>query len=129
MIPSRLGSTRLNQKPLLKINGIPLIIHVLNCAKSANLNIPIIVATDDQIIANEVKKYGGLAIMTSKNHISGSDRIHEALEKFDPNKKYKKIIHLQGDLPNISGQLIKRLAKEIQDKSKEIITVVVKAKP
>ena len=129
MIPSRLGSTRLNQKPLLKINGIPLIIHVLNCAKSANLNIPIIVATDDQIIANEVKKYGGLAIMTSKNHISGSDRIHEALEKFDPNKKYKKIIHLQGDLPNISGKLIKKLAKEIQDISKEIITVVVKAKP
>ena len=107
MIPSRLGSTRLNQKPLLEINGIPLIIHVLNCAKSANLNIPIIVATDDQTITNEVKKYGGLAIMTSKNHISGSDRIHEALEKFDPNKKYKKIINLQGDLPNISGQLIK----------------------
>ena len=44
--------------------------------------------------------------MTSKDHVSGSDRIHEALEKFDPEKN-KKIIHLQGDLPNISGNLIK----------------------
>ena len=129
LIPSRLGSTRLNKKPLLKINGIPLIIHVLNCAKSANLNVPIVVATDDHTIANEVKKHEGLVAITSKDHVSGSDRIHEALEKFDPERKYKKIIHLQGDLPNISGNLIKRLATVIQDVSKEIVTVVVKAKP
>ena len=49
--------------------------------------------------------------MTSDKHVSGSDRIFEALEKYDPREKYKKIIHLQGDLPNISGELIKNLAK------------------
>jgi len=127
LIPARMGSTRLIRKPLQKINGIPLIIHAFNCAKSANLNIPILVATDDKVIADEVTKHGGTALMTSINHASGSDRIYEALEIFDPNKKYKKIIHLQGDLPNISGKLIGKLAKVIQDNTKEIVTVVVKA--
>ena len=127
LIPARMGSTRLIRKPLQKINGIPLIIHAFNCAKSANLNIPILVATDDKVIADEVTKHGGTALMTSINHASGSDRIYEALEIFDPNKKFKKIIHLQGDLPNISGKLIRKLAKVIQDNTKEIVTVVVKA--
>ena len=129
MIPARLSSSRLPKKPLLKINGIPLIIHAYNCAKAANLNIPIIVATDDQLIANTIKDYGGIALMTSNQHVSGSDRIFEALEKFDPQKKYKKIIHLQGDLPNISGKLIRKLAEVISDPLKEIATVIVKATP
>ena len=47
MIPARLGSSRLPNKPLLKINGIPLIIHAYNCAKNAKLNAPVVVATDD----------------------------------------------------------------------------------
>ena len=129
MIPVRLGSSRLPKKPLLKINGIPLIIHAYNCAKKANLNVPIMVATDDELIANTIKDYGGIALMTSKKHESGSDRIYEALEKFDPVKKYKKVIHLQGDLPNISGGLIRKLAEVINDPSREITTVVVKATP
>jgi len=129
MIPARLGSSRLPKKPLLKINGTPLIIHAYNCAKAANLNIPIIVATDDELIANTIKDYGGIALMTSNQHVSGSDRIFEALEKFDPQKKYKKIIHLQGDLPNISGNLIRKLVEVISDPLKEIATVVVKATP
>ena len=57
MIPARLGSSRLPKKPLLKINGIPLIIHAYNCAKEANLNIPIVVATDDELIAKTIKDY------------------------------------------------------------------------
>ena len=129
MIPARLGSSRLPTKPLLKINGIPLIIHTYNCAKEANLNIPIVVATDDELIANTIKDYGGIVLMTSNQHESGSDRIFEALEIFDPHKKYKKIIHLQGDLPNISGNLIRKLAEVITDPEKEIATVIVKATP
>ena len=129
MIPARLGSSRLPKKPLLKINGTPLIIHAYNCAKEANLNVPIIVATDDEEIANIIKDHGGIALMTSNQHVSGSDRIFEAIEEFDPHKKYKKIIHLQGDLPNISGNLIRKLAKVINDPIKEIVTVIVKATP
>ena len=129
IIPARIGSSRLPGKPLLKINGVSMIVHAYNCAKSAFLGGPIIVATDDHLIAKEITDNGGLAIMTSDKHVSGSDRIFEALEKYDPEKKYKKIIHLQGDLPNISGNLIQSLAKAIDDKKKDIVTVVVKASP
>ncbi|MDC3071983.1 3-deoxy-manno-octulosonate cytidylyltransferase [bacterium] len=129
MIPARLGSSRLPNKPLVKINGMPLIIHAYNCAKNAKLNVPIIVATDNKLILKIVNDWGGTALMTSHQHESGSDRILEALEKFDPEKKYKNIIHLQGDLPNISGNLIQKLAQVANDPLKEITTVIVKASP
>ena len=87
MIPARIGSSRLPNKPLLKINGIPLIIHAYNCAKNAKLNVPVVVATDDKLILETVNNWGGTALMTSHQHESGSDRILEALEKFDPEKK------------------------------------------
>ena len=129
MIPARLGSTRLPNKPLLKINGIPLIIHAYNCAKNAQLNVPVVVATDDELILETVSEYGGTGLMTSHKHESGSDRIFEALEKFDPKKKFKNIIHLQGDLPNISRNLIQKLAQVANDPLKDITTVIVKAFP
>ena len=129
MIPARLDSSRLPNKPLLKINGIPLIIHAYNCAKNSKLNAPVVVATDDKLIFKTVSEYGGTALMTSHQHESGSDRILEALEKFDHEKKYKNIIHLQGDLPNISGNLIQKLAQVANDPLKEITTVIVKASP
>ena len=129
MIPARLGSSRLPNKPLLKINGIPLIIHAYNCAKNVKLNAPVVVATDDKLIFKTVSEYGGTVLMTSHQHESGSDRILEALEKFDHKKKYKNIIHLQGDLPNISGNLIQKLAQVANDPLKEITTVIVKASP
>ena len=129
IIPARMGSSRLPGKPMIKINEVPMIIHVYKCAQSANLDIPIIVATDDQLVAKTVNEYGGIAIITSDKHQSGSDRIFEALEKYDPNEKYKKVIHLQGDLPNISGELIKKLAIMINDENKDIATIVVKASP
>ncbi len=126
LIPSRLGSSRLKNKPLIEINGTPLILHVLQSAQKANLNVPIIVATDNELIFNIVSEKGGTAIMTKISHESGSDRIHEALSKFDPQKRFKKIIHLQGDLPNISKKLITDLAKVIL-KEKCIATPIVRA--
>ena len=126
LIPSRLGSTRLREKALIKINSKSIINHVIDSAKKANLGIPIVVATDSKKILNEVKRNGCEAILTSKRHESGSDRIHEALNLLDPIKKIKKIIHLQGDLPNVSGRLIKNLADIIKNKNC-IATPVVKA--
>ena len=126
LIPSRLGSTRLKEKPLIKIEGKPLILHVLDTARKANLDIPILVATDSNIIAQIVNNAGGKAILTDCKHQSGSDRINEAVNIYDPQKKFKKIIHLQGDLPNISSELIKQLANLIS--KKEILaTPIVKA--
>ncbi len=126
LIPARIGSTRLNEKLLIEVHEIPLIMHVIQSAKKADLKIPIVVATDSEKIFNVVSKGGCKAIMTDKSHESGSDRIHEALNKLDPARRYKKIIHLQGDLPNVSKKLINDLAKVISN-HKCIATPIVKA--
>ena len=128
LIPSRLGSTRLKNKPLIKINGEPLIVHVFKSVQKSKIKIPILVATDSELIVDLIKKEGGNAVLTNKKHESGSDRIFEALNAFDPEKKYNKVIHLQGDLPNVSNSLIIDLANLIFDK-KCISTPVVEASP
>ena len=126
LIPSRIGSTRLKNKALIEIDKKPLIEHVIRSAIKSGLNVPIIVATDTQDIINVAERCGQIGIFTSKDHESGSDRIYEALEKFDPKKKIKKILHLQGDLPNVSRKLIVSLANIIKN-YKCIATPVVKA--
>ena len=99
IIPSRLSATRLPGKPLLKINNISIISHVFKRAKEANIG-EVIVAAEDQQIIDDVKKNGGNAIITGKNHKTGTDRIYEAFKKLDL-KDVDLIMNLQGDEPNI----------------------------
>jgi len=99
IIPSRLSATRLPGKPLLKINNISIISHVFKRAKEANIG-EVIVAAEDQEIMDDVKKNGGNAIITGKNHKTGTDRIYEAFKKLDF-KDVDLIMNLQGDEPNI----------------------------
>jgi len=99
IIPSRLSATRLPGKPLLKINNISIISHVFKRAKEANIG-EVIVAAEDQEIIDDVKKNGGNAIITEKNHKTGTDRIYEAFKKLDF-KDVDLIMNLQGDEPNI----------------------------
>ena len=99
IIPSRLSATRLPGKPLLKINNISIISHVFKRAKEANIG-EVIVATENQEIIDDVKKNGGNAIITGKNHKTGTDRIYEAFKKLDL-KDVDLIMNLQGDEPNI----------------------------
>ena len=80
IIPSRLSATRLPGKPLLKINGLSIVSHVLKRAESANIG-EVVVAAEDQEIVDDVKKNGGNGILTNKNHKSGTDRIYEAFLK------------------------------------------------
>ena len=82
IIPSRMSATRLPGKPLLKINDLSIISHVLKKAQEANLG-EVFVATEDQEIIDDVTKNGGKAILTSKNHKTGTDRIYEALKKIN----------------------------------------------
>ena len=77
IIPSRLSATRLPGKPLLKINGTSIISHVFKRAEKANIG-EVIVAAEDQEIIDDIKSNGGNAILTSKNHKTGTDRIFEA---------------------------------------------------
>ena len=100
IIPSRLSATRLPGKPLLKINNLSIISHVFKQAQKANIG-EVFVATEDQEIFDDVKKNGGNAILTSKNHKTGTDRIYEAFQKLNI-KDVDMIMNLQGDEPAIN---------------------------
>ena len=100
IIPSRLSATRLPGKPLLRINDLSIISHVFRTAQEANIG-DVVVAAEDQEIVDDVIKNGGRAILTSKNHKTGTDRIYEALQKLDI-KDVDLIMNLQGDEPAIN---------------------------
>ena len=82
IIPARLQASRLPNKPLLEIHGKPMIQHVWEKAVLSQLG-EVLVATDSQDIKNLIEGLGGNACMTSAKHTSGTDRIYEALNKFD----------------------------------------------
>ncbi|MEM6617410.1 MAG: 3-deoxy-manno-octulosonate cytidylyltransferase [Pseudomonadota bacterium] len=123
LIPSRLASTRLPNKPLAEIGGIPMVVHVLRRAEEAGLG-PVYVATDSTDIQAVVEQAGGSAIMTHSDHPSGSDRIAEALEIVDPKGTFDRIVNLQGDFPDIEPQAIIEAAELLDDPSVEIGTLV-----
>ena len=95
-----MASTRLPGKPLADIGGLPMIVHVLERAQAAGIG-EAVVATDSEAIAAAVEKAGGRAVMTRADHLSGSDRIFEALEAIDPERRFVKMVNVQGDLPTI----------------------------
>jgi 3-deoxy-manno-octulosonate cytidylyltransferase (CMP-KDO synthetase) len=122
MIPARMQATRLPGKPLANIAGRPMIVHVWQRGVEAGLG-PVVVATDAAEIAQAVEAAGGAAIMTRDDHISGSDRIFEALGKFDPEGNFEAIVNLQGDLPCIEPSLIRRCAGALHNQGAEIATL------
>jgi len=121
IIPTRLAATRFPNKPLAKINNIPMILHVLNKAKESKVG-EVFVATPDKTIFDIVKNNGGVAILTKQNHLSGSDRVYEAYsEKIKNNADL--IINLQGDMPNINPNNIAKLEKLMKDNNSDIGTL------
>src|SRR5271157_4765719 len=93
LIPARMASTRLPGKPLAEIAGEPMIVHVLRRAQAAGIG-PVVVATDSPAVAAAVEKSGAPAVMTRADHVSGSDRIFEALGKFDPGGTAKIVVNV-----------------------------------
>ena len=122
LIPARMASTRLPDKPMAEINGIPMICQVINRAREANIGEPV-VATDSTIIMEAVEKHGAKAVMTCATHESGSDRIWEAVEKIDPHSKADTIINVQGDLPAIDPELIRQSVLPLEDEAVDIATL------
>ena len=100
LIPARMAATRLPGKPLADIAGMPMIVHVLRRAEAAAIG-RVAVATDTPEIASVVTAHGGEAVMTRADHPSGSDRIHEAMQKLDPEGKAEIVINLQLSLIHI----------------------------
>lgn len=127
LIPARMQATRLPGKPMKDICGAPMIVHVWRRAMEANCG-PAIVATDDETVAEAITKAGGTAIMTRTDHASGSDRISEALNKYDPDKKYNKIINLQGDLPTLDPAMVQKCAALLDNEEVDMSTLAVEIK-
>jgi len=121
IIPSRLSATRLPGKPLLKINGTSIISHVFKRAENANIG-EVVVATEDQEIINDVKNNGGNAILTSKNHKTGTDRIYEAFTIL-AKKDIDFIMNVQGDEPEIDINDIVNLDKKMKKNNSKIGTL------
>ena len=114
LIPARYNSTRLPGKPLIRIAGRPLILHVIERALAAPSVGRAIVATDDRRILEAVRKEGFEAVMTRADHVCGSDRLAEAARKaLDETEDV--IVNVQGDEPLISPQTIERAVRAVVD--------------
>jgi 3-deoxy-manno-octulosonate cytidylyltransferase (CMP-KDO synthetase) len=107
VIPARFASTRLPGKPLLSQTGRPLIQHVVEAARDAKSFQRVIVATDDERIAEAVTRFGGEAMMTRADHATGTDRVAEIAARLATTDV---ILNLQGDEPEIAGETLDRAA-------------------
>ena len=121
-----MSATRLPGKPLLKINGLSIISHVFRKAEQADIG-EVFVATEDQEIADDVTKNGGNAILTSKNHKTGTDRIYEAFQIIN-SKDVDIILNLQGDEPAINIKDIISLNKKMISTQSKMGTLAAKIK-
>lgn len=122
IIPARYGSSRLEGKPLIKVNGKPIIQWVYEKALQAKLADMIIVATDDERIFDVVKGFGGEAEMTSTEHKCGSDRIGEVVDRH-PEISY--IVNLQGDEPMMKPEFIDEVIKNVKyDDNADLSTLI-----
>lgn len=122
LIPTRLASNRLPNKPLADIHGRPMILHVVDRANEADLG-PVVVACGDREIYGVVSDAGTGAVMTDPDHASGSDRIFEALQSVDPGGRHDAIINFQGDLPTIDPDNVRAAFQLLQDDAVDIGTL------
>ena len=110
IIPARYDSSRFPGKPLAAIGGKPMIQHVYESACAARGLDRVLVATDDDRIFSAVKRFGGEAVLTSRNHESGTDRLAEVARKI----KAGWVLNVQGDLPFVQPQTISRIARTLR---------------
>lgn len=124
LIPARLASTRLPNKPLEIIGGKPMIVQV--SARAAQSKISVTVACDGPLIKEAVEKAGYKAVITDPELPSGSDRIMAALKEIDPGKNHDVIINVQGDLPTLDPAIIQAGLKLLENPAVDIGTLVAK---
>jgi 3-deoxy-D-manno-octulosonate cytidylyltransferase len=110
VIPARYGSTRFEGKPLAKIGGEPMIVHVMNRAAKIRNADAVIVATDDDRIKGVVDDAGGIAVMTERTHPTGTSRVREAAGYF----LHGIIVNVQGDEPLLPVRAVEQLIAVMQ---------------
>jgi 3-deoxy-manno-octulosonate cytidylyltransferase (CMP-KDO synthetase) len=123
VIPSRMASTRLPGKPLADIHGKPMIVHVLDRAREADIG-PVAVACSELAVAEAVRAAGGVAVMTDPSLPSGSDRVQAALAALDPQGRHDVVVNLQGDLPTIPPVQLRAVITPLSDPLVDIATLV-----
>jgi len=121
VIPSRYASLRLPGKPLRDINGKPMIQHVYERGVESSAS-EVVIATDDQRIADVGEAFGARVCMTGDQHRSGSERIAEVCDIMDWGDE-KIVVNLQGDEPTMPAQLVDQCAALLDDQSADIATL------
>ena len=133
VIPARMAASRLPGKPLAVIGDAPMVVQVARRAKEAgfgNANgTRLVVACDDKSIADAVSEHGFEALMTSPDHPSGSDRVHESLDSIDPDGRIRVAINLQGDLPEVDASMLWPLADVVANGGADVATPVARITP
>ncbi len=122
LIPARLTSTRLPNKPLAEIAGEPMIVHVWRRAMAADLG-PVYVACAEAAIAEAIEAAGGSAVLTDPDLPSGSDRIHAALQTVDRHGAFDAVINIQGDSPTLDAAMPRAAMTALADPAVDIATI------
>ncbi|MCE2991411.1 MAG: 3-deoxy-manno-octulosonate cytidylyltransferase [Candidatus Jidaibacter sp.] len=118
-IPVRLAATRLPQKPILDVKGLPMMIQVGLRAKESNVG-EVVFACGDQELVDLAAKHGFKAVLTDPSLPTGTDRVHAAYQAL--NSKDKHILNVQGDMPFISGKTIAETAKVLERSDADMAT-------
>ena len=121
VIPSRYASTRLPGKPLREINGKTMLQHVFERGMESAAS-DVVIATDDERIADAAEKFGARVCMTSDQHRSGTERIAEVCDLMDWDDD-RIVVNLQGDEPTMPAALINQCARLLDDSSSDIATL------
>ena len=122
VIPARMASARLPGKPLADIHGEPMIVHVWRRSVEAGIG-PVVVACAEPEIAEAIEAVGGRAVMTRSDHVSGSDRVFEAVKAVDPEGRYGVVVNVQGDLPTIDPKTVAAALDPLADEKVDIATL------
>lgn len=119
VIPARFASSRLPGKPLLRDTGKYLVQHVYEQAAKAKCSSDVVVATDDERIFAAVREFGGRAVMTRRDHASGTDRVAEVAAHLATDV----VVNVQGDEPQLEPAAIDRLAELMRDPAADMATL------
>jgi len=122
VIPSRLAATRLPGKPLADIHGEPMIVHVWRRAIEAAVG-PVVVACAEAEIAAAIERAGGHAVLTDPDLPTGSDRVHEAVLRLDPERRHDVIVNVQGDLPTVEPAVVRAVLTPFAEPAVDIATL------
>ncbi len=126
LIPARLASTRLPRKMLLSETGVPLVVHTARNVRASGVFARVVVAIDDEEVANAVRAHGFEAIATRVDHPSGTDRVKEAWDALaSAGERADVLVGVQGDEPDLESADLARLVAAFADPDVSMATLCV----